>query len=418
VGAGFSRIKIWVEGEILTAADINAEFNNIFTNLTPAGIDDEAASLAAFQANTDPYPAGVASLPTSLQGDLQRLRYLIKQITGEGQWYVDPDSDIATLKTTSDSHTSSIAVLDSYRDRMASVYNLKMARHGTSNNVLLVQTKSGGAVPDSTNYISIAIPDGTGNTLRTRNAAVASGQSQFTLADATTYWNIGSADGYLVNAYLYAIWSAADSGIVWALNKFSGFLEVPTTTTETDLDYFLLEDGSTYTRQSTDYCVCVGRIRAEYDTSDTPNWTIQTAGEDAPIVMYNPKSDYSNTVVQSVDVTGTGADIAEQGIVSIVIKQTGMYEYSGQVSGYGAAVASQINAYIKSGHATYGSATQRATAGASSHAANLTSTASIARFTRRINAGDTVHLGGAVARASASGDTKMTNSFLTIVRID
>uniref|UniRef100_A0A6H1ZY68 Tail protein n=1 Tax=viral metagenome TaxID=1070528 RepID=A0A6H1ZY68_9ZZZZ len=64
----------------------------------PDSVDDNSANAAAMQATADPYPAGVASLATSLTGEIQRLRYLIKQITGKTYWYVDPDTDIATIK--------------------------------------------------------------------------------------------------------------------------------------------------------------------------------------------------------------------------------------------------------------------------------------------------------------------------------
>lgn len=96
MGATFARVKTWTT-ETLTDSDLNGEFDNILNNLTPAGIDDESAADAAMQATADPYPAAAISKPTSLQGELQRLRYLIKQITGETHWYIDPDNTIATL---------------------------------------------------------------------------------------------------------------------------------------------------------------------------------------------------------------------------------------------------------------------------------------------------------------------------------
>lgn len=96
MGATFARVKTWTT-ETLTDSDLNGEFDNILNNLTPAGIDDESAADAAMQATADPYPAAAISKPTSLQGELQRLRYLIKQITGETHWYIDPDNNIATL---------------------------------------------------------------------------------------------------------------------------------------------------------------------------------------------------------------------------------------------------------------------------------------------------------------------------------
>jgi len=96
MGATFSRVKNWV-AEILTYTDLNAEFNNILTNLTPAGVDDESTNATAMQATADPYPGATESLATSLQGEIQRLRYVIKQITGETQWYIDPDTTIAAI---------------------------------------------------------------------------------------------------------------------------------------------------------------------------------------------------------------------------------------------------------------------------------------------------------------------------------
>jgi hypothetical protein len=91
MGATFSRIKTWI-AEVLTAADLNAEFNNILNNLTPTGIDDASANETAMQATADPYPGSVASLATSLAGELHRLRYLIRQITKKTYWYEDPDT--------------------------------------------------------------------------------------------------------------------------------------------------------------------------------------------------------------------------------------------------------------------------------------------------------------------------------------
>lgn len=96
MGATFNRIKTWVS-EVLETSDLNAEFDNILTNLTPAGMDDASANAAAMQATEDPYPADSESLATNLTGEIKRLRYLIKQITGESEWYIDPDTDLASI---------------------------------------------------------------------------------------------------------------------------------------------------------------------------------------------------------------------------------------------------------------------------------------------------------------------------------
>jgi phage-related tail fiber protein len=94
LGANFSQIKTWIDGDILTASDQNAEFQNILTNLTPSGIDDESATLAAMRATKDPYAASTAVLPTSLQEEIQELRYQIQQITGKTYWYEDAEASL------------------------------------------------------------------------------------------------------------------------------------------------------------------------------------------------------------------------------------------------------------------------------------------------------------------------------------
>lgn len=94
-GATFSRIKTWNTGEILTASDLNAEFNNILNNLTPAGVDDYSANNTEMRTVTDPYPGFSESLATSLQGEIERLRYQVLQLKKSIQvssityWYED-----------------------------------------------------------------------------------------------------------------------------------------------------------------------------------------------------------------------------------------------------------------------------------------------------------------------------------------
>lgn len=94
-GATFSRSKDWVDQEVLTAADLNAEFNNILNNLDPAGVDDYSLTLSQMQTTVDPYPAAVESLATDLKGEIERLRYQVLQLkksiqtTDSTYWYQD-----------------------------------------------------------------------------------------------------------------------------------------------------------------------------------------------------------------------------------------------------------------------------------------------------------------------------------------
>ena len=278
------------------------------------------------------------------------------------------------------------------------VYNLKPAVNGDVNK-LDVFTKTGGAVPDATNPIIVSIPDGNGFTNRTRNAAYLSGTSQFIMADATNYWSKGSLDAEIKTAYVYAIWDA-NGGIVWALGGYSGFTRVPASITETDDDFFLLEASSTYTKVITDYCVCVGKIRYQYDTADAPDHTIQATVLDAPQVCWNPKSDYSRRYPLATSVT-SASNIAETRLVEIVIKQSGKYEIHGALTGQCPGVDSLVQLYIKTGSSTYASAVQKARCFLNGNMVE----ALMPVFGSTIvllNAGDAIHLGGSMLGAEGT----------------
>ncbi len=74
-------------GTTLTAAIYNADHQNHIDNLTPAMMDDMSANAAAFQTTTSPGGVGSESLPTSLAGEIERIRHVIKTMHGGAQWY-------------------------------------------------------------------------------------------------------------------------------------------------------------------------------------------------------------------------------------------------------------------------------------------------------------------------------------------
>jgi hypothetical protein len=61
-------------------------------------MDDYSTNAAQMKTVTDPYPASAESLATSLAGELERIRYVIKQITGQAQWYIDPNVPIVGIR--------------------------------------------------------------------------------------------------------------------------------------------------------------------------------------------------------------------------------------------------------------------------------------------------------------------------------
>lgn len=400
-GSTFSRVKTWI-AEILTHTDLNAEFDNILTNFTPAGMDDASATDAAMQTATDPYPAAAISKPTDLTGEIQRLRYLIKQLSGETYWYVDPSNVVCTLLTTAGdivyaSAANTLARVSRGMDSLG-IINLKVAVNATVNK-LDIFSKSGGAVPASGHEIIISIPDGNGHTYRSRAAAYLSGTSQFILADATNYWSKGDLAAEIKTAYVYAIWDG--TGIVWALGGYSGFTRVPASTTEGDDDFFLLEASSTYTKVVTDYCVAVAKVRYEYDTGDAPDHTFQATVIDAPQVMWNPKSDYGYTKTLTTTTTSAG-NIAEASVVSLAVKQSGKFliETFGQ-GNCSTGASTSLNVHLKTGSGTYASATYRFTALRAwvENDAPMFAGRSISMY---LNVGDYIHIGASLSGASGN----------------
>ncbi len=93
----YSKLVTVSTGQLITASERNNEHDNHINNATPAGVDDYSASLGEMQTTADPYPASVASQATTLAGELARLRYLVAQITGEANWYIDPATSLTTL---------------------------------------------------------------------------------------------------------------------------------------------------------------------------------------------------------------------------------------------------------------------------------------------------------------------------------
>jgi hypothetical protein len=85
--------RSWNSGDTLTASDLTTSFTTVgVTNQTPQCIDDYSATDVQMQTTVDPYPASVISLPTSLAGELERIRYVLKKLGGWSQWYAHTES--------------------------------------------------------------------------------------------------------------------------------------------------------------------------------------------------------------------------------------------------------------------------------------------------------------------------------------
>jgi len=109
----YSKLVTVITGQTITASERNNEFDNVINNMTPDGVDDASANLAAMQATTD--PSG-GSLATDMRGEIKRLRFQIKVLGGLTNWYDTPTSTLDTvnkglmLTTPDGAHTYRIAI--------------------------------------------------------------------------------------------------------------------------------------------------------------------------------------------------------------------------------------------------------------------------------------------------------------------
>lgn len=98
MGATFSRLKNWTT-EVLSDTDLNAEIDNILNNLGPAGVDDYSSNATQMKIQTTPGALGSESLATSLAGEIERLRFVIKRAIGTDvdYWYEAPPTTLTDL---------------------------------------------------------------------------------------------------------------------------------------------------------------------------------------------------------------------------------------------------------------------------------------------------------------------------------
>lgn len=84
-------------GESIDAPKYLADHQLHIDNLEPGKIDDYSASVGQMQASTDPGELSSESQATALSGELERLRWAIRQATGMVQWYQTPPTDLLTV---------------------------------------------------------------------------------------------------------------------------------------------------------------------------------------------------------------------------------------------------------------------------------------------------------------------------------
>lgn len=81
----------------VSEAEYNADHQNHINNHIPEKIDDYSPDVAGMRATTDPGEIGTESLPTTLAGEIERIRKVIVEITGETYWYETPATNLASV---------------------------------------------------------------------------------------------------------------------------------------------------------------------------------------------------------------------------------------------------------------------------------------------------------------------------------
>jgi hypothetical protein len=84
-------------GTVLTAAIYNADHNNHITNANPLQHGAYSDDIAQMRLTTDPGGSGSEILADSLAGELARLRFAIKRITGTDYWYEAPATSLGLI---------------------------------------------------------------------------------------------------------------------------------------------------------------------------------------------------------------------------------------------------------------------------------------------------------------------------------
>ena len=83
------------DGLTLTATIYNNDHQNHINNMTPAGVDDYSTNTAEMQTQSDPGEVGSESAPTSLAGELARIRFAIAEIKGTTYWYTSASKNLS-----------------------------------------------------------------------------------------------------------------------------------------------------------------------------------------------------------------------------------------------------------------------------------------------------------------------------------
>jgi hypothetical protein len=196
-----ARVKNWV-AETLSSADLNAEIDNILNNLNGSKVEDYSANTTEMQTTTDPGEVSSESLATTLNGELERLRFVLKEIKGDvAQWYTTGATSLseisAALGTSLDGNRISSGAV-----RTDSNQPLFLIPNGAAASVLISATATDliyfvngtqVTVAADATLSSLNVAPSSNNTALVNDAAVADGEETKILGEYGTEITIDAA---------------------------------------------------------------------------------------------------------------------------------------------------------------------------------------------------------------------------------
>ncbi len=120
-------------GTVLTAAIYNSDHVNHITNQNPLMTGAYSDNASQMQTNTDPGAVGSESLASSLGGELERIRFVIKRLAGGAQWYSTPVTGTfpTSVLTSIVDSVSGTLILKGAGSTAATITGAKVALAGT-----------------------------------------------------------------------------------------------------------------------------------------------------------------------------------------------------------------------------------------------------------------------------------------------
>jgi hypothetical protein len=94
---GLYSINTRAVGTVLTAAIYNTDHQNHVDNFIPTMMDDYSINVAQMRSEADPGETGSESLATSMSGELERIRFAIREWKGSTYWFQSARSSFDTL---------------------------------------------------------------------------------------------------------------------------------------------------------------------------------------------------------------------------------------------------------------------------------------------------------------------------------